>query len=171
MRNPSSPPCCLQSLLWTFILWEKFILNFRIFLKVDSTLYNFFALSSLLSYHYLIVHLHCPQSRWTVRPFFWTSSFVGWLQQASPKKREIWKHLEYQMKSNVLHDCLWFGSQYSLFHKGFPEFQSRICIRMAGYISMESLLPAKSTPQIAPTTACILSSFEDTSYSKLNSDT
>ena len=44
-------------------------------------------------------------------------------------------------------------SQYSLFHKGFPEFQSRICIRMAAYISMESLLPAKSAPQISPTTA------------------
>ena len=44
-------------------------------------------------------------------------------------------------------------SQYSLFHKGFPEFQSRICIRVAGYISMESLLPAKSAPQISPTTA------------------
>ena len=50
-------------------------------------------------------------------------------------------------------DIFFGGSQYSLFHKGFPEFQSRICIRMAGYISMESLLPAKSAPQISPATA------------------
>ena len=45
-------------------------------------------------------------------------------------------------------------SQYSLFHKGFPEFQSRICIRMAGYISMESLLPAKSAPLTKIFLAC-----------------
>ena len=56
--------------------------------------------------------------------------------------------------SNHFEDIFFFQkSQYSLFHKGFPEFQSRICIRVAGYISMESLLPAKSAPQISPATA------------------